>query len=65
MVFLAIGIGAVVVLLGVTAWIDHQARRAGRPIREVDRKASLDGRRAAETELHMRSHNQSYGSGPF
>jgi hypothetical protein len=67
MVLLWIGIAIVVVLLGVAAWTDLKARRAGRPIRGVDRKANLDGRRAAQTELNMRSHNQnqSYGGGPF
>jgi hypothetical protein len=64
MVFLWIGIAVVVVLLGVAARIDLNARRAGRPIRGVDGKANLDGRRSAQTELNMRSHNQTYG-GPF
>ena len=67
MVFLWIGIAVVVVLLGVAAWTDLKARRTGRPIRGVDGKANLDGRRAAQTELNMRSHtqNQSWGAGPF
>jgi hypothetical protein len=68
MVFLWIGIAVVVVLLGVAAWTDLKARRAGRPIRGVDRQAGREAGRAAQTELNMRSHNQnqSYGGGmPF
>jgi hypothetical protein len=67
MEFLWIGIGLVVVLMGVAAWMDLKARRAGRPIRGVDRKANLDGRRAAQAELNTRTHNQnqSWGAGSF
>ena len=65
MLFLLIGIAAVVVLLGMAAWIDMKARRTGRPIRGVDRKASLDARRAAEAEYNQRTHHQNYGGGAF
>ncbi len=54
-----------VVLLGMAAWIDMKARRTGRPIRGVDRKASLDARRAAEAEYNQRTHHQNYGGGAF
>jgi len=64
MEFLLIGIVAVVVLLGASACIDLKARRTGRPIRGVDRKAALDARRAAQAEYDQRSHNQGgYGGG--
>ena len=68
MLFLWIGIAAVVALLGVAAWTDLKARRAGRPIRGVDHRASREAGRAAQTEMNMRSHNQnqSFGGGtPF
>jgi hypothetical protein len=65
MEFLWIGIAVVVVLLGVAAWTDLKARRAGRPIRGVDGKAGLDARRAAQAEYNQRTHGQSYGAGPF
>jgi hypothetical protein len=67
MMLLWISLAIVGLLLGVAAWMDLKARRAGRPIRGVDRKANLDARRAAQAELNMRSHNQnqSYGDGPF
>ena len=65
MEFLWIGIAAVVLLLGAAAWIDLKARRAGRPIRGVDRKASLDARRAAQAEYDQRTHHQNYGGGSF
>ena len=63
MEFLWIGIAVVVVLLGVAAWTDLKAHRVGRPIRGVDRKASLDARRAAEGEFNQRTHHQDYGGG--
>jgi hypothetical protein len=65
--FFWIGIGALVLRLGVAAWMDLKARRAGRPIRGVDDEANLDARRVAESELHMRGHNQNpyYGGGGF
>ena len=63
MFFLGIGIGVLVVLLGAAAWIDLNARRAGRPIRGVDRQASLDARRAAQAEFNQRTYHQ--GGGPF
>jgi len=65
MEFLWIGIAVVVVLLGVAAWTDLKARRAGRPIRGVDGKAGLDARRSAQAEYNQRTHGQSFGSGPF
>ena len=65
MEFLWIGIGAVVVLLGVAGWMDLKARRAGRPIRGVDGKASLDARRAAQAEYEQLIRNQDYGGGIF
>jgi hypothetical protein len=65
MEFLWIGVAAVIVLLGVAAWTDLKARRAGRPIRGVDRQASLDARRAAEAEYRQRIHQQGYGGGVF
>ena len=45
MIFFWISIGVVVVLLCVAGWMDLRARRSGRPIRGVDRKASLDASR--------------------
>jgi hypothetical protein len=65
MEFLWFGIAVVVVLLAVAGWIDLKARRAGRPIRGVDRKASLDARRAAQAEYDQRTHHQNYGGGIF
>ena len=51
MEFLWFGIGVVVVLL-VRGRLDrHPAARAGRPIRGMDAKASLDARRAAQAEI--------------
>ena len=51
-------------LLGVAGWTDLQARRSGRPIRGVDRKASLDASRAAQADYTMRTHHQG-GGGVF
>jgi hypothetical protein len=65
MEFLLLGIAVVVVLLGAAAWIDHKARRSGRPIRGVDGKTGLDARRSAQAEFNQRTHGQSYGAGPF
>jgi hypothetical protein len=64
MVFFWLGIAVVVVLLGVAAWTDHRARRAGRPIRGVDRRANLDARRSAQAEFNQRTHHQG-GGGVF
>ena len=65
MVFLWIGIAAVVVLLGVAGWTDLQARRRGRPITGVDGTARREAHRAAETDFRQRSHNQSQSGGFF
>ena len=65
MEFLLFGVAVVVVLLAVAGWIDLKARRTGRPIRGVDRKASLDARRMAQAEYDQRTHQQNYGGGPF
>ncbi|HEY7101263.1 MAG TPA: hypothetical protein VH573_06435 [Mycobacteriales bacterium] len=65
MVFLWIAVAIVVVLLAAAGWIDLKAKRAGRPIRGVDRKASLDARRAAQAEYDQRTHHQGYGGGVF
>ena len=51
-------------LLGVAGWTDLQARRSGRPIRGVDRKASLDASRAAQADYTMRTHHPG-GGGVF
>ncbi len=64
MIFFWISVGVVVVLLCVAGWIDLQARRSGRPIRGVDRKASLDASRAAQADYNMRTHHQG-GGGVF
>ena len=64
MIFFWISIGVVVVLLGVAGWTDLQARRSGRPIRGVDRKASLDASRAAQADYTMRTHHPG-GGGVF
>jgi hypothetical protein len=65
MEFLLFGVAVVVVLLAVAGWIDLKARRTGRPIRGVDRKASLDARRTAQAEYDQRTDHQSYGGGVF
>jgi hypothetical protein len=62
MLFFWMGIAVVVVLLGVAGWTDLKARRAGRPIRGVDRQTALDTRRAAQAEYNQRTHQQ-YGGG--
>ena len=65
MEFLWFGIAVVVVLLAVAGWIDLKARRTGRPIRGVDRKASLDARRVAQAEYDQHTHHQNFGGGVF
>jgi hypothetical protein len=65
MVFLWIGIGAVVVLMGAAGWTDLQARRRGRPITGIDRTAGREAHRAAETEFRQRTHNQGQSGGFF
>jgi hypothetical protein len=65
MVVLWIAVAIVAVLLVAAGWIDLKARRAGRPIRGVDRKANLDARRAAQAEYNQRTHYQGYGGGSF
>ena len=59
------GIAVLVVLLAAAGWIDLKARRTGRPIRGVDRKAGLDARRLAQAEYDQRTHHQNYGGGVF
>ena len=58
MFFFWIGIAVVVVLFGVAAWIDLKGRRAGRPIRGVDRQAALDASRKAQAEYNQNTHHQ-------
>jgi heme exporter protein D len=62
MFFLWIVIAVVVLLLVVAARI-VKARRAGRPIRDVDFRARREARRAAQTEDDMRGHRQDLGGG--
>jgi hypothetical protein len=65
MEFLFIGIAAVVVLLGVAAWMDLTARRSGRRILGVDGQAALDARRDAQAESEQRIRYQNYDGGLF
>ena len=61
MVFLWFGIAVLVVLLAAAAWIDLKARRAGRPVRGVDQRASREAGRAAQTDYNQRTHGQNQG----
>jgi hypothetical protein len=64
--FFWIGIGALVLLLG--GGLDGPQGAPGRAAHPwVDDEANLDARRVAESELHMRGHNQNpyYGGGGF